>query len=66
MDLKTRVELAIKEALEQCDIDRMPHIYKLRQTEEGYRKLESLIFNMMIKNNFTPSECLPHIESEEL
>lgn len=39
-------------------------IYKLIQTESGYKNVEEMIITKMIQNNFSASACIPHLERE--
>ena len=66
MDIENKVRLAIKAALDKCDSSITPHICKTKKTVEGYKKLESLIISIMLKNDFTPLEAIAHIENEQL
>ncbi|WP_338769916.1 hypothetical protein WAF17_10870 [Bernardetia sp. ABR2-2B] len=64
--MEHQIRLAIKKALDKCEAAKMPHVCLLKQTKTGYQRLESLILKLMIKNEFTPSEAIAHIENENL
>lgn len=66
MNTENKVRLAIKKALDSCDSSATPHVCEKKQTIEGYKRLESLIINIMTKNNLSPSEAIGHIENENL
>lgn len=64
--IEDKVRQAIKTALDKCDSAKTPYVCNLKSTKEGYLRLESQIIGIMIKNDFTPSEAIAHIENEEL
>ena len=41
-----------------------PNVWKLIQTESGYRDMENRIIRMVATEGLTPSACIPHIENE--
>jgi hypothetical protein len=41
-----------------------PNVWKLIQTESGYRDMENRMIRMVATEGLTPSACIPHIESE--
>jgi len=41
-----------------------PNVWKLIQTEAGYRDMENRIIRMVATEGLTPSACIPHIENE--
>jgi hypothetical protein len=41
-----------------------PNVWKLIQTESGYRDMENRIIRMVAVEGLTPSACIPHIENE--
>ena len=41
-----------------------PNVWKLIQTESGYRDMESRMIRMVAVEGLTPSACIPHIENE--
>ena len=54
----------IKTALTTVTPTNSPTIYKLIQTELGYKNVEEMIIIKMIQNNFSASACIPHLERE--
>ncbi|MBB1195073.1 hypothetical protein DNC80_15515 [Flavobacterium sp. SOK18b] len=62
--LITQLRENIKEALATVTLANSPTIYKLIQTESGYRNIEEMIIAKMIQNNFSASACIPHLERE--
>ncbi|WP_291728742.1 hypothetical protein [Bernardetia sp.] len=64
--MEHQIRLAIKKALDSCDSEKMPHVCQSKQIKGGYKRLESLVLKLMIKNEFTPSEAIAHIENENL
>ncbi|WP_375559065.1 hypothetical protein ACE193_15155 [Bernardetia sp. OM2101] len=66
MTTEDKVRIAIKNALDECDSGKTPHVCNTKSTTQGYQRIESLILSIMIKNNLTPSEAIGHIENEEL
>ena len=41
-----------------------PNVWKLIQTESGYRDMENRIIRIVATEGLTPSACIPHIENE--
>lgn len=41
-----------------------PKVYKMIQTESGYRNVEQQIITMVVRDKITPSACIPQIENE--
>ena len=62
--LITKLRENIKAALATVTAANSPTIYKLIQTELGYKNVEERIINKMIHNNFSASACIPHLERE--
>lgn len=61
--MEKQIRAAIKQALDRCDGKKTPQICALKNTKEGYLKVESDILNIMIKNHLTPSEAIAHVEN---
>lgn len=61
--MEREVRIAIKQALDKCDSAKTPKVCALKSTQKGYLKVESDILSMMLKNNFTPSEAIAHVEN---
>ncbi len=62
--LITQLRENIKTALATVTPANSPTIYKLIQTESGYKNVEEMIITKMIQNNFSASACIPHLERE--
>lgn len=62
--LITQLRENIKTALATVTQANSPTIYKLIQTESGYKNVEEMIITKMIQNNFSASACIPHLERE--
>lgn len=62
MEEELRTE--ILRQLRKVDDQNAPHIFKLIQTEAGYREVENRIIYMVAQEHITPSACIPHIENE--
>lgn len=41
-----------------------PKVYKMLQSESGYRNIEQRIINLVVRERITPSACIPQIENE--
>ncbi len=54
----------IKTALATVTPANSPIIYKLIQTESGYKNVEDMIITRMTQNGFSASACIPHLERE--
>lgn len=54
---------AIKSALSKVSKKNAPMIYDAIQTENGYKNMEDRMVHIMIDNDLTASESVPHLES---
>lgn len=63
-EIITQLRTKIKETLQTVSIANSPTIYKLIQTESGYKIVEEMIINKVCLENITPSACIPHLERE--
>lgn len=62
IELQLRQE--IFEQLSKVNANNAPNVFKLIQTESGYRNVENRIINLVIRDRITPSACIPQIENE--
>ena len=54
----------ILEQLSKVNESNAPKVYKMIQTESGYRNIEQRIIGIVIRDRITPSACIPQIENE--
>lgn len=64
MTIEQQLRAKIKEVLATVTAINAPIIYKLIQSESGYKFIEEQLIEKCVKNNFTISACIPHIERE--
>jgi hypothetical protein len=62
MEQQLRAEIMAQ--LKRVTPQNAPSVWKLIQTESGYRDMESRIIRMVAVEGLTPSACIPHIENE--
>ena len=62
MEQQLRTE--IMSQLKRVTPGNAPNVWKLIQTEAGYRDMENRIIRMVATEGLTPSACIPHIENE--
>lgn len=58
-----KVRKAIKTALSKVTSKNAPNTYKAIQTERGYQIMEDKMIHLMIDEDMTASETIPHIEN---
>jgi len=63
-DIEQRLRAEIMAQLKRVTTLNAPNVYKLIQTESGYRNMENRIIRMVAVEGLTPSACIPHIENE--
>ncbi len=54
----------IFEQLSNVTVSNAPKVFRLIQSESGYRNVEQRIINLVIRDRITPSACIPQIENE--
>jgi hypothetical protein len=62
MEQQLRSEIMTQ--LKRVTSQNAPNVWKLIQTESGYRDMENRIIRMVATEGLTPSACIPHIENE--
>ena len=60
--LENKLRSKIKQELDKVTKANMPKIHALIQTEAGYKMIENDIIAMMVKNDYSASGCIPHLE----
>lgn len=63
-EIENALRHEILEQLSKVTQSNAPKIYKMIQTESGYRNIEQQIIGMVIRERITPSACIPQIENE--
>jgi hypothetical protein len=62
----TTIELQLRDniasVLSTVNKQTAPNVYKFIQTENGYKRIESMIIKMMIDDNITASATINNIE----
>ena len=62
--LEQKLRLEIQTQLNtRCNADATPHICTMIQTDEGYRKVEVDIINLVVTTGITPAAAIAQIES---
>jgi hypothetical protein len=62
--LEQQLRTEIQAQLKRVTTLNAPNVWKLIQTESGYRDMETRIIRMVATEGLTPSACIPHIENE--
>ncbi|MFP4060054.1 MAG: hypothetical protein ACLFUC_06185 [Bacteroidales bacterium] len=62
--MEQQLRQEIFEQLSKVNASNAPNVFKLIQTESGYRNVEHRIINLVIRDRITPSACIPQIENE--
>ena len=63
-NIEKQLRQEIFEQLSNVTTSNAPKVFKLTQTESGYRNVEQRIINLVIRDRITPSACIPQIENE--
>ena len=63
-DLQERLRTEILQQLKKVTSGNAPNVYRLIQTESGYRNMEQRMIMLVATEGITPSACIPHIENE--
>ena len=63
-DLENQLRAEIMAQLRRVTTLNAPNVWKLLQSESGYRDMENRIVRMVAVEGLTPSACIPHIENE--
>lgn len=61
---ETQLRQEILNQLNRVTAKNTPKIYKMIQTESGYRNVEQRIITMVVRDKITPSACIPQVENE--
>ena len=64
MTTETQLRQEILDQLNRVTPKNAPKIYKMIQTESGYRNVEQRIITMVVRDRITPSACIPQVENE--
>ena len=64
VSIEQQLRKEIFEQLSSVTSINAPNVYRMIQTESGYRNIEQRIINLVIWDRITPSACIPQIENE--
>lgn len=62
--IEQQLRQEIFEQLSKVNFSNAPKVFRLIQTESGYRNIEQRIINLVIRDRITPSASIPQIENE--
>ena len=63
-DIEQQLRAEIMAQLKRVTTLNAPNVWKLIQTESGYRDMENRMIRMVAVEGLTPSACIPQIENE--
>jgi hypothetical protein len=63
-EIEQQLRTEIMAQLKRVTSQNAPNVWKLIQTESGYRDMENSIVRMVAVEGLTPSACIPQIENE--